>query len=77
LWLSIVFLFRGFKYWRKIANDHYRAVVLGFSLVYLAILIAAIVNSTFMQWRWTPVLGIMFGINEVIFAKFKQVEITD
>jgi hypothetical protein len=49
-----------------------RAVMLGFSLVYLAVLIAAVANSTFMQWRWTPVIGIIMGINEVILRKDGQ-----
>lgn len=40
---------------------------MGNVLVYLAILIAAVANSTFMQWRWTPLLGMMFGVNEVIY----------
>jgi len=66
MWLSLAFLMRGFRYWRSIANARMRGVVLGFTLVYLAVLIAAVANSTFMQWRWTPVIGIMMGINEVI-----------
>lgn len=66
MWLSLAFPIRGFRYWRSIANDRMRGVVLGFTLVYLAVLIAAWVNSTSMQWRWTPVIGIIMGINEVI-----------
>jgi hypothetical protein len=74
MWLSLAFLIRGFKYWRSIIEDRLRGVVLGFTLAYLAILIAAVVNSTFMQWYWAPVLGIMMGTNEVIIAKFRRVE---
>jgi O-antigen ligase len=69
MWLSAIFLLRGFKYWRSIAYERMRGVVLGFTLVYLVILIAAVANSTFMQWRWTPVIGIIMGINEVILRK--------
>ncbi|HUV67628.1 MAG TPA: O-antigen ligase family protein [Sedimentisphaerales bacterium] len=69
MWLSLAFLMRGFRYWRSIANDRMRGVVLGFTLVYLAVLIAAWVNSTFMQWRWTPVIGIIMGTNEIILSK--------
>jgi hypothetical protein len=43
-----------------------RGVMLGFTSVYLAAMIAAVANSTFTQWRWTPVIGIIMGINEVI-----------
>jgi O-antigen ligase len=70
MWLSVVFLTRGFKHWRHIAGDRMRGVYLGFTLAYVVILIAATANSTFMQWRWTPVIGIMMGINELILRKF-------
>jgi hypothetical protein len=69
-WLSFTFLRRGFRYWKEINNVPLRSVVLGFTLVYLAVFIAAVANSSFMQWRWTPVLGIIFGANEVIYMKF-------
>jgi O-antigen ligase len=65
-WLSLAFLLRGFRNWRKIPNARMRAVVLGFTLVYLAVLIAAGANSVFAHWSWVPVLGIMMGMNEVI-----------
>jgi O-antigen ligase len=73
-WLSLAFLMRGFRYWRSVTNPQFKGVVLGFTLVYLAVLIAAWVNSTFMQWRWTPVIGIIMGINEIILLKFGQEE---
>lgn len=66
LWLSFTFVIRGLKHWRNIANDRLGGVVLGLTLAYLAIFIAAALNSTFMMWQWTPVLGIIFGINELI-----------
>jgi O-antigen ligase len=72
IWLSFVFLMRGFRYWRSIVDDRLRGVVLGFTLVYLVVLIVAVVNSTFMQWPWIPVIGIIMGINEVILMKFRQ-----
>jgi O-antigen ligase len=69
MWLSLAFLIRGLRYWRKVVDDRMRGVVLGFTLAYLAILIAAWVNSTFMQWYWIPVIGIIMGINELILRK--------
>lgn len=72
MWLSLAFLMRGFGHWRSITDDRMRGVVLGFTLVYLAVLIAAVANSSFMQWRWTPVIGIIMGINEVILRKVRQ-----
>lgn len=80
MWVSSLYLTRGFKYWRGLTDDRMKAVVLGSVLVYVAIIIAAYANSTFMQWRWTPLLGIMFGVNEVIYrlysAKNSSMELT-
>jgi O-antigen ligase len=72
MWLSLTFLIRGFRNWRYVLNNRFKGVVLGFTLAYLAIFVAAVANSSFTQWRWTPILGIMMGINEVIFAKSDQ-----
>jgi len=66
MWLSIAFLIRGFRHWRSIANDRMRGIMLGFTSVYLAVMVAAVANSSFIQWRWIPVIGIIMGINEVI-----------
>jgi O-antigen ligase len=75
--LSLVFLIRGFRNWKNIKDDRLRGIVLGLTLVYLVNLIAAVVNSTFTQWRWTPILGIIMGINEVIILRFNKEELED
>jgi hypothetical protein len=69
MWLSIVSIIRGFRYWRHITDFQMRGIVLGFTLAYLGIIIAGIVNSVFVSWIWIPVIGIMMGINEVILRK--------
>ncbi len=69
LWLSFVFLYRGFKYWRKVPDPETRAIVLSFTVSYVGILIATMVNQTFGTWLWTPLLGIMMGVNEIVFQK--------
>jgi hypothetical protein len=74
IWLSFAFLLRGFRYWRCISNPQLRGIVLGFTLTYLGILISAVVNSTFGQWHWTPVIGIMMGTREVALRVFVQEE---
>ncbi len=70
--LSFIFLYRGLRNWRGIADPWLKGIVLGFSLVYLIVLIAAVTNSSFTQWRWTPVLGVIMGVNEVILRLEKQ-----
>jgi O-antigen ligase len=69
LWFSMAFLLRGFTLWRRVPDDRLKAVVLSFSLMYLALLVAAGANSVFTQWYWVPVIGMMMGINEVILGK--------
>jgi hypothetical protein len=74
IWLSLSYIVRGLKHWRIIPDTKLRANVLGFTLAYVGILIAALVNSVFMHWFWTPVIGIILGINEVILRKDNQGE---
>lgn len=69
VWLSVVFLLRGFKYWRLIPDLRMRGYVLSFSLIYLGVLLGAIVSPMFMQWYWTPVIGILMGVNEGVIGK--------
>lgn len=71
-WISVTFLIRGFRNWRDIANERLKGIVLGFTLIYMAILIAAPVNSVFSQWHWIPVIGIIMGTNEVILRHNKK-----
>jgi O-antigen ligase len=70
--LSIVFLIRGFKYWPLISDSRFKAYVLGFTLTYLGVPLGALVNPIFMQWYWTPVIGMIMGINEVVLRKVME-----
>jgi O-antigen ligase len=63
---SAIVLVRGFKLWLKIPDPQFQAVFLGFTLAYLGILIGSIVSPMIVTAWWTPVIGIMAGINEVI-----------
>ncbi len=55
--MSFIFLYRGFKYWYKVQDAEMRYWVLGFTLVYLGVVIGAIYNPIFTQWYWTPLIG--------------------
>jgi hypothetical protein len=75
--LSIVFLIRGFKYWRLINDTRLRAIVIGSTLSYFAILLGSIAEPLIMIWPWITVIGILMGINEVILRlEIKKVNIT-
>ncbi len=72
LWFSLAFLLRGFRYWRCISEPHMRGIVLAFTLTYLGVLIVSMVEPYVMLWSWTPVIGIIAGINEVALQKANQ-----
>ncbi|MBI1794938.1 MAG: O-antigen ligase family protein [Chloroflexi bacterium] len=69
-WLSVAFIWRGFKYWRDIPDLRAQALVLGLTLTYIGVLIGTVVSPIILTANWTPVIGIMFGTNEVIFKNF-------
>jgi len=71
MWLSVSFLLRGLRNWRKVPGERLRAVVLGLTLVWLALLISGGANSHFALKYWTPVIGIVLGINEAILRKLR------
>ncbi|NLG49705.1 MAG: O-antigen ligase family protein, partial [Chloroflexi bacterium] len=66
LWLSFVFLKRGFQYWHRVSDPLLRATMLAFTLTYLGLFFISIVSSIFMDWFWMPVIGLMMGTNEAI-----------
>ena len=72
---SIAFLWRGFKYWRSIVNPDMRSIYLGFTLAYLGVLIGSITHPIAMTLYWTPIIGLMLGINEVILRLNKKVNL--
>jgi len=76
LWLSLAFLIRGFKYWRGVPDPTVGGVILGFTLTYSTVLIAAVVSPVFREWFWTPVIGLMMGLNEVILRDSVPREVT-
>jgi O-antigen ligase len=58
--------FRGLKYWRTVPDERLRAIVLGFTLGLLAMLIGSTVEPTLIESEWTPVIALMLGANELI-----------
>jgi hypothetical protein len=66
VWLSALFVARSFRNWRLPNDPTLRGIVLGFTLTYIGVFVGSIVNPMFMQWYWTPVIGIMMGANEAI-----------
>jgi O-antigen ligase len=65
LFFSLKHIFRGFRLWRQIPDSNISGVVLAFTIIYVGVLIVSIVEPYIMAWSWTPILGIIAGINEV------------
>jgi O-antigen ligase len=72
LWFSVTFLVRGVRLGPSIRDRVLRAIALGFTSSYIAILVAGIAAPVFMELYWTPVLGVIFGANEVIYNLDRQ-----
>ncbi|MDR3575101.1 MAG: O-antigen ligase family protein [Anaerolineaceae bacterium] len=66
LLFTFIFIWRGLKYWKTILDVDLKAIYLTFILAYLGIFAASTVNPVFTQANWSPIFGIMFGINESI-----------
>ena len=68
--LSGVFVYRGFKYWRKVTDENLQGVVLGFTLTYISVLIGSITSPFLREFFWMPLIAIMWGVNELIFLHY-------
>jgi hypothetical protein len=72
VWVSVLFIVRGFRYWRRLTDERMSAVVIGFVLSYVAALIVATVSVVFLESYWSPLIAIMMGINEAIYRQYLQ-----
>lgn len=67
LWLCSWFLYRGFRNWRRIQDSKWRAIVLGFTLAFVGVMISNMVAPNFIQNWVLVVYPMMMGINELIY----------
>lgn len=67
IWFFSLFLWRGFKKWRKIKDATFLLLVLGFTLSGIALLVTNLVANHFLDYRWACIIGVMMGINEKIY----------
>ncbi|MBN1121004.1 MAG: O-antigen ligase family protein [Anaerolineae bacterium] len=70
VWVSVLFIVRGFVYWKRITDERMSAIVIGFVLSYVVALIVATVSVVFLESYWVPLIAIMFGSNEVIYQLY-------
>lgn len=76
LWLSYVFIKRSIKLIRHIEFG-FKPYALGFLIIYIVNLIGAFVNPVYFQWYWTPLFGIILGLNETFYIMSDQSEFAD
>ena len=66
LFFLVLFLYRGFKYWRLIPASWSRVYYLGFTIATLGMVIGSIIEPMIISWQWSVLIGTMMGCNEVI-----------
>lgn len=66
IWFSVAFLWRGFKYWRQVPTPDKRGLFLGTTLSYVGVMIASNIHPMFTVLFWTPIIGMILGLNEAI-----------
>ncbi len=66
VWLMVVYVVRGFKYWRLVPNSTYGAYILGFTLSTLGMLMGNWVEPLISEWYWTGVTAVMMGVSELM-----------
>ncbi|MFC2088446.1 O-antigen ligase family protein [Calditrichota bacterium] len=75
MWFMFSIFLRGLRHWQDISDPYMRGIVLAFCLTSIGVLIISIVEPYLMTPGWTPVIGIIAGINEVILRRFSQLNI--
>ncbi len=67
----ISFLFfavwRGFRLYKDVDDLYFRGAVLGFTLAVFSAIWVGLIHAVFMSLFWTPLLGLIIGINESIY----------
>lgn len=69
---TILALVRGLRFWKLIEDSYMKGIVLAFALTFMEVIVVSIVEPYMMQMPWTPVIGIMAGINESAFRLFRS-----
>jgi len=67
LWISVSFLVRGFRKWKKVPDPFFKAVCIGLILSYIGTLLSSVVEGLLCDWRGIIGVAIMWGTNEVIY----------
>lgn len=67
MWFMLLAISRGFARWREVKDPHLSSFVLGVTLALAGMIFGAILHPVYMTLYWTPLLGMLIGVNEVIY----------
>jgi O-antigen ligase len=67
LWISALFLLRGFRNWKKINDPFLQAICIGFTVSYVGTFFSGIFDPFFNCWRGVIAIATMWGTNEAIY----------
>jgi O-antigen ligase len=63
-WLTLGFLRQSLTSFKQPKNRLGRAVILGGGMLYVGLLFSAPFSPVFMEWFWTPLIGLTMGLSE-------------
>lgn len=65
-WLSIAYLMRVLRWWRRIPDDEFRGVYVGFGMAFMGMMVSNLVAPNFVQSWSLTIYPVMMGICEGI-----------
>jgi O-antigen ligase len=68
LWLSAVYLRRGFRHWRGVQDAFLRSAVLGFAIAYVGMMLSNMVAPSFTDPGSLVIFGVVLGLSEAVLA---------
>jgi hypothetical protein len=69
--MILVFLIRGYRLWKRVRHPFFQTLALGLTVGFTGLLIANISDPRLVgNWKWTAALGVIMGINEVIYRLY-------
>ena len=72
MWFLLLYIKRAIQNWKRIPDPILKGIVFSLAVTIVGVLVATIVNPIFEQDFWTPVIGIMLGMGEVILRIYRD-----
>lgn len=72
LWFSIAHVVKGLSSWFKLHDPILKGIVIGFALSYVAIVSSSVTSPRWIETAFTPLIGVILGINQVAIRLDKQ-----